>query len=247
MHFHQKTIPQKPTKQATMHTGRHAQTTHTSQRNAFTAYLPSLHLSNYTHHTLYHPHTQHPSPSTIISILIHTFQHIAIQQPPSHPHPQQYSHTTQNAPHNTTSLNLHSNIILFPRKHPPLTNPTLTSTNQATLTNTHNHTIQPTSTTMLHTFKSYQHPTDTIPNTPTLSSPLDLHSNTAPITTYQHTSTTLQYIQLTSQHPTHTLPNAPTFTSPTKNIHSQTDFQHTRITSQHSTLPYFSKASMQTP
>ena len=86
MHFHQKTIPQKPTKQATMHTGRYAQTTHTSQRNAFTAYLPSLHLSNYTHHTLYHPHTQHPSPSTIISILIHTCQHIAIQQPPSHPH-----------------------------------------------------------------------------------------------------------------------------------------------------------------
>ena len=115
MHFTKKTIPQKPTKQATMHTGRHAQTTHTSQRNAFTAYLPSLHLSNYTHHTLYHPHTQHPSPSTIISILIHTCHHIAIQQPPSHPHPQQYSHTTQNAPHNTTSLNLHSNIILFPR------------------------------------------------------------------------------------------------------------------------------------
>ena len=139
MHFHQKTIPQKPMKQATMHTGRHAQTTHTSQRNAFTAYLPSLHLSNYTHHTLYHPHTQHPSPSTIISILIHTCQHIAIQQPPSHPHPQQYSHTTQNAPHNTTSLNLHSNMILLPRKHTPLTNPTLTSTNQATLTNTQPH------------------------------------------------------------------------------------------------------------
>ena len=48
MHSHQKTIPQKPTKQATRHTGRCAQTTHTSQRNAFTAYLPSLHLSNHT-------------------------------------------------------------------------------------------------------------------------------------------------------------------------------------------------------
>ena len=42
MHFQQKTLPQKPTKQATMHTGRHAQTTHTSQRDAFTTYLPSL-------------------------------------------------------------------------------------------------------------------------------------------------------------------------------------------------------------
>ena len=38
----------KTTKQATMHTGRRAQTTHTSQRDAFTAYLPSLHLSNHT-------------------------------------------------------------------------------------------------------------------------------------------------------------------------------------------------------
>ena len=48
MHFQQKTLPQKPTKQATMHTRRHAQPTHTSQRDAFTTYLPSLHLSNHT-------------------------------------------------------------------------------------------------------------------------------------------------------------------------------------------------------
>ena len=191
---------------------------------------PTTHCTTPIHNTLHHPQSS-PSLSIHASTL------------PSNRHPHilihNNSHTTQNAPHNTTSLNLHSNIILFPRKHTPLTNPTLTSTNQATLTNTHNHTIQPTSTTMLHTFKSYQHPTDTIPNTPTLSSPSDLHSNTAPITTYQHTiptSTTLQYIQSTSQHPPHTLPNAPTLTSPTKNIHSQTDFQHIRITSQHSTI-----------
>ena len=37
MDFHQKTLPQKPMKQATMHTAMHAQTTHTSQRNAFIA------------------------------------------------------------------------------------------------------------------------------------------------------------------------------------------------------------------
>ena len=42
MLYQQKTLPQKAMKQATMHTGRHAQTTHTSQRDAFTAYLPSL-------------------------------------------------------------------------------------------------------------------------------------------------------------------------------------------------------------
>ena len=40
MHFHQKIIPQKPMKQATMHTGRPAQTTHTSQADAFIVYLP---------------------------------------------------------------------------------------------------------------------------------------------------------------------------------------------------------------
>ena len=31
MHFHQKTLPQKPMKQATMHTTMHAQTTHIVQ------------------------------------------------------------------------------------------------------------------------------------------------------------------------------------------------------------------------
>ena len=60
-------------KQATMHTGRRAQTTHTSQRDAFTACLPSLHLSNHTHHKPYHTPIQntlqHTPPSTIITIL----------------------------------------------------------------------------------------------------------------------------------------------------------------------------------
>ena len=37
MHFHQKTLPQKPMKQVTMPTAMRAQTTHTSQRNAFIA------------------------------------------------------------------------------------------------------------------------------------------------------------------------------------------------------------------
>ena len=70
MHYQQKTLPQKPTKQATMHTGNRTQTTHTSQRDAFTAYLPSPLLSNHTHHKPYHTpiHNtlQHTPPSTII-------------------------------------------------------------------------------------------------------------------------------------------------------------------------------------
>ena len=37
MDFHQKTLPQKPMKQATMHIAMHAQTTHISQRNTFIA------------------------------------------------------------------------------------------------------------------------------------------------------------------------------------------------------------------
>ena len=37
MDFHQKTVPQKPIKQATMHIAMRAQTTHPSQRNAFIA------------------------------------------------------------------------------------------------------------------------------------------------------------------------------------------------------------------
>ena len=60
MHYQRKTLPQKPTKQATM-------------RDAFTAYLPSLHLSNHTHHKPYHTPIyntlQHTPPSTIITIL----------------------------------------------------------------------------------------------------------------------------------------------------------------------------------
>ena len=35
MHFRQNTLAQKTTKQVSIHTGRHEQTTHTSQRNAF--------------------------------------------------------------------------------------------------------------------------------------------------------------------------------------------------------------------
>ena len=52
MHFHQKPLPKKPTKQATVHIAMHARTTHTSQHNAlfYHMYLPSLHLFNHTHH-----------------------------------------------------------------------------------------------------------------------------------------------------------------------------------------------------
>ncbi len=42
MHFHQKTLPQKAMKQVTMHIAMHAQTTHTSQRNAFALILQRL-------------------------------------------------------------------------------------------------------------------------------------------------------------------------------------------------------------
>ena len=109
MHFQQKTLPQKPRKQVTMHTGRRAQATHTSQRDAFTAYLPSLHLSNHTHHKPYHTPihntVQHTPPSTIITIL----NRDTIPQLPSHPHPQRL-HTSQNiTSHATDNPNLHSN------------------------------------------------------------------------------------------------------------------------------------------
>ena len=60
-------------------TRRHAQTTHISQCDAFTAYLPSLHLSNHTHHKPYHTPLyntlQHTLPSTIITILNHDTTH----------------------------------------------------------------------------------------------------------------------------------------------------------------------------
>ena len=99
MHSHQKTIPQKPTKQATRHTGRCAQTTHTSQRNAFTAYLPSLHLSNHTHCKSYHTPTQHPSPSTITSPSAPL--HYTTSPYNNHPHIPTYNniHTKPNTPH----------------------------------------------------------------------------------------------------------------------------------------------------
>ena len=41
MHFHRKTLPQKPTKQVTMHIAMHAQTTHTSQ-NMHCSILPHI-------------------------------------------------------------------------------------------------------------------------------------------------------------------------------------------------------------
>ena len=110
MHFQQKTLPQKPMKQATMHTGRRAQTTHTSQRDVFTAYLPSLHLSNHnhTHHKPYHTptHTQHPSTHTTIY---------------NHHHPQPLYHN--NHPH----IHIHNDYILHKTQRPTL-QPTQTST-----------------------------------------------------------------------------------------------------------------------
>ena len=56
-------------------TRRHAQTTHISQCDAFTAYLLSLHLSNHSHHKPYHTplHNilQHTPPSTILTTTHH--------------------------------------------------------------------------------------------------------------------------------------------------------------------------------
>ena len=130
MHFHQKTLPRKPMKQATVHTGGHAQTTHTSQRNAFTAYS-------------YHPYIFPTTPTKFVP----------------HPHTQllNQSRTTihNHAPsattpclHSTTSLS--TNITYFTKRNTPhynqpkpsrqhysqenalyTTNPTFTSTNQS--------------------------------------------------------------------------------------------------------------------
>ena len=49
MHSHQQTLSQKPMKQATMHIAMHAQTTHTSQRNAFTARVATIPTSFQPH------------------------------------------------------------------------------------------------------------------------------------------------------------------------------------------------------
>ena len=71
MHFHPKTLPQKPMKQATMYTRRHAQTTHITVQCIYrvaTSFQP--HPPNPYHtHTLCTPNTsQHTPPSTIITI-----------------------------------------------------------------------------------------------------------------------------------------------------------------------------------
>ena len=62
-----KTLPQKPTKQATMHTGRHAQTTHTITARCIYR-VPTIPTSFQPHppQTIPHTHTQHPSTDTTI-------------------------------------------------------------------------------------------------------------------------------------------------------------------------------------
>ena len=77
MHFHQKTLPQKPMKQVTMPTAMRAQTTHTSQRNALncvatipTSFQPHPPQSVPRPHTQLHAQyfLQHTQSSTIITI-----------------------------------------------------------------------------------------------------------------------------------------------------------------------------------
>ena len=84
-----RTLPQKPMEQTTVHSGgMHKLLTHTSQHDAFTAYLPSLHLSNHTHHKIIaHPHTH-----------MHTQRTLQHTLPSKHHHPQLWHHIN-NHPH----------------------------------------------------------------------------------------------------------------------------------------------------
>ena len=109
MHLHH---PQKPMKQATIHIAMHAQTTHTSQRNAFTAWLPSLHLSNHTHHNPYH--TLYSTAQPIIPSTHTTINHDTSSPSNNHPYFLIHNHFNtytpkHNTPRTTTNLNLHRN------------------------------------------------------------------------------------------------------------------------------------------
>ena len=131
MDFHQKTLPQKPMKQATMHVHRNACTDYphiTAQCIYCVATIPT---SFQPHPPLSapHPHTQlhtqyflqHTPPSTIITIIYHPYILI-------HNH---YIATSPNTAPHTTTLNLHRNVSYSHQNALRSITPTFTSTNQA--------------------------------------------------------------------------------------------------------------------
>ena len=111
MHFHRKTLPQKPTKQVTMHIAMHAQTTHTSH-NMQCSILPrtcSYHpyIFPTTPTTMYHAPILNCTPNTSFNTHNHLQSSPKIQQVPLYSYTQSI-HTSQNpAPHTTTNPYLH--------------------------------------------------------------------------------------------------------------------------------------------
>ena len=131
MDFHQKTLPQKPMKQATMHVHRNACTDYphiTAQCIYCVATIP---ISFQPHPPLSAPHShtqlhtqyflQHTPPSTIITIIYHPYILI-------HNH---YIATSPNTAPHTTTLNLHRNVSYSHQNALRSITPTFTSTNQA--------------------------------------------------------------------------------------------------------------------
>ena len=121
MHFHQKPLPQKPSKQATMHIAVHAHTTHTSQHNAlfYHVHVPTIPTSFQPHppqcvsHPILNctPNTSfNTQPSTIITI----------------------KHDTSFPANRYSYILIHNHYILHKTQHPTLyiytTNTYFTST-----------------------------------------------------------------------------------------------------------------------
>ena len=81
MHFHQKPLPQKPTKQATMHIAVHAHTTHTSQHNAlfYHVHVPTIPTSFQPHppQSCITPHTKLHTQYFLQYTTIHNHHHKA--------------------------------------------------------------------------------------------------------------------------------------------------------------------------
>ena len=151
MHFHHKTLPQKPMKQATVH----AQTTHITVQCIYrVATIP----------TSFQPHPPNPyrTPySTAYPMLLNTYNYhhhqprhlVSIQQ---YPYPQSL-HTSQNiTPHTTTNPNFNGNTTLS-KMHFALHSQAQTKQNNSSLhhTATNMHYKQPTSTAIQHSWLHY--------------------------------------------------------------------------------------------
>ena len=117
MHFHQKTLPQKPMKQATMYTAVHADYPHITAQCIYRVSSIILHLSNHTHHNPNHASILNSTPNTSFNTHNHQQQSLSTPTPP-HLHPTMtltslstiIIHTSQNIiPHTPTNPNLHRN------------------------------------------------------------------------------------------------------------------------------------------